>query len=199
MNRPVRWRRWAIYLTVRSLFVAFTIIILEVSAITAVPGYLYLALLPTIGALLVPYGAPRQRRHPIEGPGALTVCVALLGVAAWPWYFYANATAPVTPATVISSQTFRLGPAPGSGTGCITLVDDHQNYFYSGASLLGSIKNNKITLYQTAFGWTPDSRPTQSPTPFFHTPRLNQVGYVLTLQQGTDSIVCQIYNPSGGQ
>ncbi len=103
----------------------------------------------------------------MRGPGALTVCIALIGVAAWPWYFYANATAPITPATVLSSQTFHLTPGSRVHGGCITITDDNRNSFLVGRSLLPSVKNNEVTLYQTAFGWTPDSHPTQSPTPFF--------------------------------
>ena len=196
-RRPhhITWRRWTIYLILRLLLVAFAVIVMEVSSTTAVHGYLYLALLPTLGALLIPYRTPGHHQNPDNIAGIGTLCVALLAVAIWPYDFYATATAPRTPAAIITTETFRLDPSTDTSAGCIGLIDDQQRHWLIGKSLLSSVKNNKIVLYQTQFGWTPDSQPTQSPTPFFDTPHLNQVGYVLT-PSTVDATVCQISHPS---
>lgn len=195
MTRPVSWGGWTFYLLARLSLVAFTIVVLEISSTSQVRGYFYFAVLPGIGALLIPYGRPRQRRNPIEGPGTLTACSALLAVAIWPWYFYATANAPLNPLTVISIKTFTLSPQD-VGQGCIVLLDDEQHPWLINQGLRGSIKNNRITLYQTAFGWTPEGRPTQSPSPFLDIPHLNQIGYSLTPDDGK-ALACVITYASG--
>jgi hypothetical protein len=188
-------RRWLVYLIGRLLFVTFTIIIFEVASITQVPDYLYLALLPTIGALLIPYGKPRKRYNPENFAGIATTCAVVLAVAIWPYYCYATATAPSTPTAITATETFTFDQNSDTTQGCIGLVDNQQRHWLTGLSLLSSVKNNEVILYDTAYGWTPVSHPTQSPTPFFNNQHLNQVGYTLS-PVTPDSPLCQISRPS---
>lgn len=179
-NRTITLGHWAFNLVLRLFFVAFTVVILELAATTTTPAYLYFAAAPTVLAVLVPYGKPRERHNPENIAGVLTICAAVLAVAIWPYYFYATATAPSAPVAITSTETFTLSQS-GTTTGCLSLIDSQHRNWFTGSSLLSSVKHNKIVLYDTAFGWTPDSRPTQSPTPFFNTPHLDQAGYTLTL------------------
>ncbi|HEX4222753.1 MAG TPA: hypothetical protein VHZ97_10350 [Pseudonocardiaceae bacterium] len=191
-NRTITVGHWAFNVVLRLFFVAFTIVILELAATTATHGYLYFAAAPTILALLVPYGKPRKRHNPENVAGVLTICVAVLAVAIWPYYFYATATAASAPAAITATETFTLSQG-GTTPGCLDLVDSDKRNWFTGNALLSSVKNNRIVLYDTAFGWTPDSDPTQSPTPFFDTPHLDQAGYTLTLN---DTWYCANYHHS---
>jgi hypothetical protein len=195
MTRSVTWGGWTFYLLARVSLVTVATLLLDISATTQGRTYFYLALLPGIGALLIPYGKPRQ--HRIEGPGALTVCSALVAVAIWPWYFYASATAPLNPVTVISTESFTLSPR-GISYGCAALLDNEQRTWYINGRALDSMKGGRIILYQTTFGWIPDRQATQSPSPFFGIPHLNQAAYSLTPQGSQSSAACMVYDGSGG-
>ena len=194
-RRSVSWGTWTLYLLARLFFVALTVIILEIAATTQVRAYLYFSIVPTVLALLIPYRKPDQRKDPDNTAGIVTTCAVALAIAIWPYYFYASATAPRTPAAIITTETFSLDPSTDTSAGCIGLIDDQQHHWLIVTSVLSSVSDNKIVLYQTRFGWTPDSQPTQSPTPLFDTPHLDQIGYALT-PETVDATTCQISNPS---
>ena len=197
MTRTVTWGGWTFYLLARLSLVTVATLLLDISSTTQVRSYFYLALLPGIGALLIPYGKPRQYRNPIEGPGALTVCSAVLAIAIWPWYFYGSATAPLNPVTIISTESFSL-PSRALNHGCVSLLDTQQHTWYIDQRALGSIKDNQIVLYQTTFGWISDKQATQSPSPFFGVPHLNEAAYSLTPRGSRSTAVCMVYDGSGG-
>jgi hypothetical protein len=192
----ITWGRWSTYLLARLLLVALTVALLEISSTSQQPSLRYLAVVLTIGALLIPYRSPRDRRNQDNIGGIVTMCGALLAVAIWPWYLYTTATAPVTPVTVIATKSFSLSPG-FVGRGCIGLRDSQQHLWLISQDVGGSIRNDRIVLYQTSFGWTADSNPTQSPSPLFDTPHLNQVAYSLTPATNRAPF-CTVYNSSGG-
>jgi hypothetical protein len=179
---PINWSSWAFYLALRLFLVMFTVVVLDIAASTGVRSYLYFSILPSIGALLITYRKPRKHHDPDNIAGIVTMCGVLFAVIIWPYYFYASATAPIAPAAIIATQTFSVG-ADSTPT-CISLVDSQQREVLTARSLLNSVRDNRIVLYRTAFGWTPNSRPTQSPTPFFNIEHLNQVSYVLAPVDG---------------
>ncbi|HEY4457640.1 MAG TPA: hypothetical protein VGN81_25225 [Pseudonocardiaceae bacterium] len=197
LTKPVTWGRWSVYLVGRLLLAGLTVIVLEISSTSQVRSYVYFAAVLTIVALLIPYGRPHEGRDPDNVGVIVTMCSAALAVAIWPWFLYTAATAPATPVTVIATKSFSLSPQV-TGQSCIGLLDNQQHLWLINRSLSGAIKNNRIVLYQTAFGWTPDSQPTQSPSPLFSTPHLNQLGYSLT-PADANTPSCLIYNSSGGQ
>lgn len=179
-NRRITWRRWTTYLVSRLLLAAFTIAILEAASETGEHGFVWLALVPAILVLLIPYRVPHQRRNPGNMAGVASVCVVLITVAAWPWYWNATANAPVTAVPITRSQTFTIDRNYGGDAGCVGLVDEQQHHWYTASSLRDLVTTNKVTLNLTEFGWTPERHPTQSPSAFLNRPHLNEFGYTLS-------------------